>query len=206
MKLEHHKLFETHIFVKDLPNFENENLKIKDRIYQMKKVDPVGLARSNQLGWHSNLDLLNYPELDEFKKHLDFTLAEIYTLYDYHPSFTFFIASCWGNINPPFAYNNTHTHPNCLWSGVYYIQVPKNSGKIYFVDPVKERIHLQGKFRDETSFLASPSIWYEGIPGRLIIFPSYLQHCVKQNRSNEDRISLSFNVKLLERDINSKRN
>ena len=34
-----------------------------------------------------------------------------------------------------YSYNKTHTHPNSMWSGVYYIKVPKNSGKLFLEDP-----------------------------------------------------------------------
>ena len=37
--------------------------------------------------------------------------------------------------SPTYSYNKTHTHPNSLWSGVYYIKVPKNSGKLFLEDP-----------------------------------------------------------------------
>ena len=33
--------------------------------------------------------------------------------------------------------------------------------------------------------------------GRILIFPSDLEHEVKENKSNEDRISYSFNIKLI---------
>ena len=41
----------------------------------------------------------------------------------------------WANINPTYSYNKTHTHPNSMWSGVYYIKVPKKSGKLFLEDP-----------------------------------------------------------------------
>jgi uncharacterized protein (TIGR02466 family) len=34
----------------------------------------------------------------------------------------------WANINPPGGYNRAHTHPNSLWSGVYYV---KDSKKLW---------------------------------------------------------------------------
>ena len=34
---------------------------------------------------------------------------------------------------------------------------------------------------------------YEPIAGRLIMFPAWLDHCVDPNKSNENRISVSFN-------------
>ena len=33
--------------------------------------------------------------------------------------------------------------------------------------------------------------------GTILIFPSSLEHEVKENKSNEDRISFSFNVQLI---------
>ena len=33
--------------------------------------------------------------------------------------------------------------------------------------------------------------------GRILIFPSKLEHEVKENKSDEDRISYSFNIKLI---------
>ena len=32
--------------------------------------------------------------------------------------------------------------------------------------------------------------------GKIIIFPSHLHHLVEENKSNDDRISVSFNLKL----------
>ena len=41
----------------------------------------------------------------------------------------------WANINPPGGMNRAHQHPNSLWSGVYYIKAPKNSGHLKIDDP-----------------------------------------------------------------------
>ena len=36
-------------------------------------------------------------------------------------------------------------------------------------------------------------VHFEPIAGRLIMFPSWLNHCVDPNQSNDIRISVSFN-------------
>jgi uncharacterized protein (TIGR02466 family) len=41
----------------------------------------------------------------------------------------------WANINPPGGMNRAHQHPNSLWSGVYYVKAPKNSGHLKVDDP-----------------------------------------------------------------------
>jgi uncharacterized protein (TIGR02466 family) len=191
-------LFGVKIFYKILPNLEEENKKIINRLYLIKKNDPKGVNRSNQLGWHSHTDLMQFPELDEFKKHLNFTLGEIFTYYDYKHGYKLELDTCWGNINPKYGFNTTHSHPSCLWSGVYYLQVPENCGNIYFVDPIKPRIHYGAQYNNENSELASTSIFYKPQVSKLIIFPAYLEHFVRPNLSDTDRISLSFNIRLNE--------
>lgn len=37
---------------------------------------------------------------------------------------------------------------------------------------------------------------YEPVPGRLILFPAWLQHGVEPNLSDADRVVVSFNVGL----------
>ena len=46
-----------------------------------------------------------------------------------------YLGNMWANINPPGGMNRAHQHPNSLWSGVYYIKAPKNSGHLKIDDP-----------------------------------------------------------------------
>ena len=41
------------------------------------------------------------------------------------------------------------------------------------------------------------SYYFTPKEGRILIFPSDLEHEVKENKSDEDRISYSFNIKLI---------
>ena len=52
-------------------------------------------------------------------------------IYDSEPV----LGNMWANINPPGGMNRAHQHPNSLWSGVYYIKAPKNSGHLKIDDP-----------------------------------------------------------------------
>ena len=38
--------------------------------------------------------------------------------------------------------------------------------------------------------------WFPPVEGRVLIFPSHLEHEVEINKSKEDRISVSFNIRL----------
>jgi uncharacterized protein (TIGR02466 family) len=93
----------------------------------------------------------------------------------------------WGMISPPLAYNVTHNHPGSWFSGVYYLSVPQDSGSIEFYHP-SEAASFSGYGRPTETFTVHP--------GRLILFPPWLKHSVQQNRSQHDRLCVSFNFNL----------
>ena len=41
---------------------------------------------------------------------------------------------------------------------------------------------------------------YEAVEGGLMLFPAHLEHKVLENKSDEDRISVSFNLNLINND------
>ena len=101
---------------------------------------------------------------------------------------------CWVNINGKGDFNLVHDHKGLigetLWSGVFYVDVPKNSGSIMFMDP---RIGLMS---DANHMLYDGTYGFELQPqsGQLILFPSWLRHYVLPNNQSLERISIAFNV------------
>ena len=107
----------------------------------------------------------------------------------------FEITDCWANTNAKGQAHQIHTHPNNLLSGVYYVRAPVDGGDIVFHDPRQQAIVLIPKVTERTPFNASK----HRIPpkeGRLLVFPSWFQHNVETNASEEERTSISFNVML----------
>ena len=100
----------------------------------------------------------------------------------------------WANINPPGGMNRAHQHPNSLWSGVYYIKAPKNSGDLKIDDPRSSAAMCRPQQKEgEKPARLFRETHYEPIAGRCIMFPSWLMHCVDPNNSDDIRISVSFN-------------
>lgn len=100
----------------------------------------------------------------------------------------------WININRKGHYNTRHTHvdSNIFLSGVYYIKVPKDSGRIRLYDP---RGVLQQSMTDHVYFNDGNEYNYVNIiDGLIIYFPSWVEHDVESNDTNEDRISVAFNL------------
>ena len=92
----------------------------------------------------------------------------------------------WFNINGTNAVNTLHTHPHSIYSGVMWIKAPENCGNLVMVDPSAH--NMFGIVPTEYEF--------QPVEGDIIIFPSHVPHYVKPNNSDEDRISLSFNITL----------
>ena len=103
-------------------------------------------------------------------------------------------ANAWVNINQKGGYNSIHHHGEFHLSGVYYVKNPiqdKDNGKIEFINSRNDyNIHkVLGGDAFSTSIRVTPK------EGFMIVFPSSLLHLVHPNNSNEDRISIAWNIR-----------
>lgn len=109
----------------------------------------------------------------------------------------FKLSNCnfWINKNYKNSYNERHTHGNDVISGVYYLDVPTNSGSLVFEnsDNLKFNSNYNHIFDDANFYKI-----YTVTPKKfdLILFFGETIHRVEYNLSNEDRISVSFNINI----------
>ena len=182
--------FPTPIYIADIKH-PTLNQELERDIVAWSKQDK-GVVRTNVQGWHSDT---NMGDLPQFKKLLDMLYACQKTIYEqenYESEPV--LGNMWANINPPGAMNRAHQHPNSLWSGVYYIKAPKNSGHLKIDDPRSSAAMCRPKQKEgPMPARLFRETHYEPIAGRCIMFPSWLTHCVDPNNSNDIRISVSFN-------------
>ena len=182
--------FPTPIYIADL-NEKGLNEQLERDIIAWANRDK-GLNRTNIKGWHS---ATNMNELPEYKRLIDLLFEAQRTIYQQeHLDSEPYLGNMWANINPPGAMNRAHMHPNSLWSGVYYVKALPNSGHLKIEDP--RSIAAMSRPRQKEG--PTPSrLWrethFDPKPGRLIMFPAWLVHCVDPNNSNDIRISISFN-------------
>ena len=105
----------------------------------------------------------------------------------------FEITGCWATVLATGAPHKAHSHPNNYLSGVYYIRTPPGADTINFHDPRNQA----GVIRPPVVELTAENtdqVVVRVANGTLLLFPSYLEHSVDANPSNEERISISFNI------------
>ena len=182
--------FPTPIYIADIEH-PTLNQELERDIVAWSKQDK-GITRTNVQGWHSST---NMAELPKFKKLVDMLYACQKTIYEQeHLDSEPVLGNMWANINPPGGMNRAHQHPNSLWSGVYYIKAPKNSGHLKIDDPRSSAAMVRpNQKKGPVPARLFRETHYEPVAGRCIMFPSWLMHCVDPNESNDIRISVSFN-------------
>ena len=182
------EFFPTSVYGKDI---KLDNDKLAQDIVNWSNQDQ-GVKKTNMNGWHSTTDMHKMPKFKLLVDELFKMQHEVYKQewLDRQP----LIGNMWANINYPGGYNRPHIHPNSLFSGVYYVKTPPNCGKIVFNDP---RPGIQTNMPARKPGQPPKHLWREAhlepIPGRIIMFPAWLWHCVEPNKTNDIRISVSFN-------------
>lgn len=160
---------------------------------RMRNSDPSGVANTNVKGWQSPNILQNLDEFEEINLRIIQVCQRIAESQNFKPNLLY-QHQAWVNISPPGASNKIHFHSNCHFSGVYYVslQAPE-CGSIFFRDPRVASRMLTYPASKPTDFTAD-EIRMPPEEGRMYVFPGWLEHGVEENRSNRDRVSISFNV------------
>lgn len=171
--------------------------------YLLQKQDPQGRKLSNQGGWQSNdfrprthdaLKVLEDKIIEQAEQCVrDFGYREDLCFVD--------IENLWFNINHKNHTNAVHTHDNSFISGVFYLKAKPGQGNINFYKSYSQDFITAsqapiGKF---TSLSAS-AMSFVPQTQKLILFPGWLPHGVERNELDEDRISISFNVRIIRTD------
>lgn len=179
-----HTLFETKIFQTEYnSNFED----LYNDVLEHSKYEPsVYLSNSGYQGHNfNNKNLFN------------FLLAHI----PLHPNHKLknFTLQAWININDFGDWNDIHSHSdnNVFLSGIVYVKCPENCGNIRMYDPRNLPKNDYSKYYDHDKGNYIKIQPYEKM---VLLFPPWLNHLVEPNRSNDQRISIAFNIINLELD------
>ncbi|MEQ8508519.1 MAG: TIGR02466 family protein [Rhodospirillaceae bacterium] len=215
MKLKHQDdidfIWGTPVFTFTWPNATAINAELKALVLERRASQPALHANSHE-GWRSSDDFLKWPSpavhifqgwiIEAFKKVTQSTSRG----QDYSGSIRI---SSWANVNHAGDFKAVHKHPNSGWSGMYYVEVHepedklkdldlkgtglKSQGQIYFQDPrcgagmCPDAFNLFGQERS-----------LQPTNGQMLLFPSWLPHGLSPCHGKGERISIAFNIALLD--------
>ena len=189
-------LFPTPVWTIKLDNYKIVNELMYEYIKTHQKNDKIGINKSNVRGWHSHDFDLNDNGPQKFINFILPAIQQVMTDMNWEKNKQIAkINNMWAIINTGGSGNLRHQHGNSTISGAYYVRAPMNSGDIVFYDPRPAPVYSHPNVVNPNLLNAQVN----GITpkeGALVLFPSYLDHSVNENKSDEERIVISFNIRI----------
>lgn len=193
------------------PDCDKVNQELTELVLAEEKADDLGRGiRSNAGGWQSrgNLMTRSEPCILELKKWMEQTifglLGAVVRKDGTERTFTLMFDS-WANVCRNGNYNVVHTHPNAMWSIVYYVAAGEPdesipySGMLELLDPRESANYIQ-----VPNTVLDARMFIQNQPGRMVVFPSWVKHMVHPFVGSGVRISIACNVNVVE-EIRTKR-
>ncbi|MEM9668554.1 MAG: TIGR02466 family protein [Pseudomonadota bacterium] len=173
-------------------------------IWMLEDGDEAGAAWCEEQGYdgytsYASLDDLpmRTPAFSALKNKLDqFASAYADALHWNLDGQRLILDSLWVNILAPGGSHSAHLHPNSVISGTAYITLPEGSGAIKFEDPRLGFMMAAPPQREDVPETGKRFIYRSPSPGEVLMWESWLRHEVMPNRSEDPRLSVSFNYGL----------
>ncbi|SNR75171.1 TIGR02466 family protein [Puniceibacterium sediminis] len=167
---------------------------------EMARTDGLCSTTTNVGGWHSpkSLGTSSNPDIQALLRRFESLVFET-TARTASPDNAKRLETridMWCNVNGIQDYNEPHIHRDCTWVGVYYAEVPEDTGpdpragalEVFDPRPAAALVPTPGMEFDLTRLVVPQ-------PGLMVLFPSWLTHMVHPFRTQGRRISFASNIK-----------
>jgi uncharacterized protein (TIGR02466 family) len=194
--------FATPVLARKIPNFEKVNDGLINQILSARETDD-GVNISNKGGWHSSPTLWDWktPEIEAFKGWVHNCMLRMAALSTEETNLSSvdleYVARAWANVNNHGHYNDLHIHPDCDWSCVYFAASGQpdsgwaRNGKFELRDPrIMAQTSKLGGYGFARHLVIDPE------PGKMILFPAWMEHSVHPFYGSGERISIAANIKV----------
>jgi len=136
-------------------------------------------------------NIISEYEMTHFEKELDFHIQAYLDALNFPYDRTYKIASAWLTLNKHGEQARLHNHGDVDISGVYYIQTNGHDGDLYFHTPASIWSASYLLAHTHCDLYAKPEV------GKLFLFPAGIMHGVIGNNTQNERVSISFNIKFM---------
>ena len=188
--------FPTPVWAIQLENYKLVNEEMYNYIKIQQEIDGVGINKSNIKGWHSKDFNLSEKEPQNFISFISSSIEQVMIDMNWDKEKQLAkIDNMWAIVNIGGSANLRHQHGNSTISGAYYVRAPENCGDIVFYDPRPAPVYSYPNAKQPNSLNAQVNA-ISPKEGALVLFPSYLDHSVNENLSKNERIVISFNIRI----------
>ena len=184
------KLFPVPLWGFELDNSKEVNISIENRVYEKSENEKTRYA-SNEGGWHSKGNMSDDPVMKPLLKFIEWAVNVLSI--ESGMKYSTYKIFLWTNLNRPGDYNTMHAHPDSQLSGAYYVKIPSGDcGTLRLYNPMYHYNYPNSQGYGEP--FTMPRVDVINKEGSLLIFRSPIMHDVSRNYTQEDRISVSFNI------------
>lgn len=177
------------------PVYKNQDYTMSDKERNLIR-HVCGFAKTNDGGNWTSTERYLFDAYDELKTFKDYCQTQLnhyaHEILKIHKKQQFYITQSWGNLNTPGTNHHAHIHLNSVISAVYF--VTENSSPIVFERNLSSYLFPLCEFTTtEFNEFNSDSWKVDNTKDTLLLFPSSLKHRVPNNKTDIDRITISFN-------------
>jgi uncharacterized protein (TIGR02466 family) len=189
------QIFSTPVWMSVYPDYEEHKETFLSCVRNFKN-NNLQENKSNVSGYHSPETLQTQEELRPLFQYVCEMAIQATQDLNFIDN-NIFLTSAWVNFNDTRqCMNSEHVHGEIL-SGVFYLKVPPESGKLVISNPGMNRLWGGIQLVSQKNQFTGEMMKIEPEEGSIILFPSYLPHSVETNNHDDERISISFNLMVL---------
>lgn len=187
------QIHSTPFWESQLPNFDEQKETFIEAVRKFREENPEGVQKSNIHGYQSPTNLTAVFELAPLFEFV----AQMAIKANFDMQFVnsdVYLTAAWVNFNDKrSAINYDHVHQD-TYSGVFYLKVPKGSGRLIVTNPGMNPLWQGAMLTDKKNKFNAEKLSIDPTEGHILLWPSYLPHGVEPNDHDDERISISFNV------------
>lgn len=192
-------LFPSQIALANISDFSTYQQDLINWIYKYQEKDH-GTMISNRGGYQSeSKEIFTENSFFPFKNKIIPAINELVKEFDIYRQIK--IVQMWVNVNGKYCYNTSHKHAGVDLTGVLWVKQSLESGCFVIENMESGFQNLALTQASRWKHTLDKNIVSEFVPkykdGTLCIFPAYLSHRVEMNVTDENRISISFNIKII---------